>query len=208
MATRVYTDLAIRLDGQDPSDLINFLDEDGGAYLVVKEVADGNHHFHAVVRTSRTVQAFRMAFRRAMPDLNGNGSYSIATVRDLDKYHRYMCKGDADGVWPEVVGANGIQYADVMWQNEQHAAYWEENARLAGERRKEPVVDAVLRMAREARLRWSDREALAKLFIKEMADRGKGINPFQIRASINLVSIKLCPDDSAIDQLAGVVAAF
>lgn len=204
-----FIDVAFRVDGEDPSDLINFLDEDGGAYFVVKEVADGNHHFHAVLRSRRAVQPLRMAFKRYMPpDMVGNGAYSIAVVRDLDKYHRYLCKGDQHGVWPEVVGANGIQYQDLEWQNAQHEAYWTENARLAGERTKVSVMDAVLDAARAEGLRWTDRERIAFIYIREQAARGKGINTFQVRSAVNLIAIKLCPDDSAIEELARFAAAF
>lgn len=204
-----YVDIAVRLDGTDPSDLINFLDDDGGAYLVVKEVVGDNHHFHAVVRSRRAVQPFRMAFKRAMPsDMVGNGSYSIAVVRDLDKYHRYLCKGEQHGVWPEVVGANGIQYQDLEWQNAQHDAYWEENARLEGARALRPVLDVVLDLCKRDRVLWHMRERIAFLYIKEMAARGKGINTFQCKSAVNLIAIKLCPDDSAVEELARIVAGF
>lgn len=202
-----FIDLAIRLDGQDPSDLINFLEDDGGAFLIVKEVAGDNHHFHAVVRSRRAVQPFRMAFKRAMPQLAGNGAYSIAVVRELDKYHRYLCKGDALGVWPEVVGANGIQYQDLEWQNAQHEAYWSENSRLAGERRNLNVLDASYNALRDRNVQWHNREEIARVYIREVVARGKSINTFACRSAVNLLSVRLCPDDSALDELARVVGA-
>lgn len=194
--------LAIRVDGSDHGDLVCFLDDDGGAYLVVKEVAEGNPHYHAVLHTRRKPQAIRVALKRSIPGLNGNGAYSVAEVRDLAKYQRYCMKGDSAGEMAEVVGAYGMMYGDVTWQDEMHAAYWHENDALRAARASGNVMDAVFAACKDAGVSWDNRERIAELYIRELVSREKSINLFSIRSGINLLQVKLCPDDRAITDLA------
>lgn len=201
-----YNDYAIRLDGTDHSKLTAFLDSDGGAYLVVRELAESNSHYHAIIHSKKKLPAFRSAFVRAVLDgQHGNGAYSITRVKDIDKYERYMTKGDSEAELPVVVGRNGVKYNDE-WVRETHDRYWKVNDELNAKRRKLSMVEAVVCMAKEEKIAWSNREKLALLYIRELADRDKAINIFSVRSNLNLVQIKLCPDDTAIADLAAVVA--
>lgn len=175
--------------------------------MVCFEVAESGPHFHAVLRTVRKINAIRSAWKRAFPDLTGNGSHSIAVVRDLDKYHRYMCKGADANTYPEICGAYGLEYQSVDWQNEQHALYWEENAVLQRQRAVRPVYDVVLDACRNQHVLWHNKEAIAQLYIRELASRNKPINIFSVRSYVQLIQIKLCPTDSALEDLARSVAA-
>lgn len=196
---------AIRLDADDVTQLRAVLEADGGAYMVVRETCeDGrNVHFHGVLISKRKSTAVRAAIKRAMPQLNGNGSYSCVPVRDLDKYHRYMLKGKSRSTGPEIVCANGIQYTEESWRDEQHDAYWDENEEINRTRKKKRVFDAVLDQCKEAGLEWTNREAIAKKYIKELSDRNMAINLFSVKSHCNLIQVKLCPDDRAIEDLAG-----
>lgn len=196
------TDIAIRVDGDSAAQLIEVLDKDGGAYLVVKELEGSNPHFHAVLHSVRKLAAVRQAIKRAMPQLNGNGSYSVASVRDLAKYQRYMMKGESAETMPVVIAAHGMMYTDPSWQEEQHDAYWEENEVLTRKRKASPAFDVVLQQCKVRQISWSNREAIAREYIKELASRDKGINIFALKSQVNLIQIKLCPDDSAIEDLA------
>lgn len=200
---------ALRLDSEDVAKFIDWLDADGGSYLVVRETVSGeNPHFHAILWSARKIQAVRVSFKRAYPELVGNKSYSIAEVRDVDKYHRYMCKGDSKELAPEVVGAYGMQYMDVLWQNEQHDEYWTENAVIAARAHAATsMVDFTTDACKNAGISWADKHAIAKVYIKEAVARNKSINIFAIRAQVNLISCLLCPDDSAIDDLANSVVS-
>lgn len=197
-----YYDIAIRVDTSDSVELLRFLSADGGAYLVVRELEDSNPHFHVVLHSKRKHTAVRAALKRAMPGLNGNGSYSCTPVRDLAKYQRYMMKGEADEKMPEVVGAFGLNYSDPAWQEEMHEAYWHENELIRQSRKRAPVQEIVLQIVKEAKLSWSDREGIAKVYIRELAARDKPINLFAVKNSVNLIQIRLCPDDSALEDLA------
>lgn len=195
-------DYSIRVDGSDSGKLIEWLTQDGGAYLVVKEKHDDNPHFHIVLHSKKKIQPLRMSFRRKFPEHSGNGGYSIIPVRDLDKYHRYICKGADRETEPDVVGSNGMRYgADSI--REWHARYWS----AAEERQRGvsslPVADCVLEKLKEAAVNWSNRERIAEEYIRELLARNKSINLHAVKAAVSLIQCKLCPDDSAIKDLAG-----
>lgn len=195
-------DYSIRVDGSDSGKLLEFLAADGGAYLVVREKHDSNPHFHVVLHSKKKIQPLRMAFRRKFPELSGNGGYSITAVRDLDKYHRYMCKGADKDSEPDVVGSNGIGYgAEAIAEFHEH--YWQANEERKRTIASLPVADAVLAHARDADVAWSAREKLAELYIRELLARNKSINVHAVKAAVSLLQCKLCPDDTAIKDIAG-----
>lgn len=195
-------DIAIRLDASDPTSLLSVLNSDGGAYLVVKELENSNPHYHVVLHSKRKVTAVRAALKRAMPELNGNGSYSCTLVRDLAKYQRYMMKGESRALGPEISGANGLMYCDPEWREEMHDAYWDENDEITRKRKKARVYDSVLDVCKETQVSWSNREKIAELYIRELSDRNMPINLFSLKSNINLIQVKLCPGDEAILDLA------
>lgn len=194
--------VAIRIDGDFAAEVKQFLDKDGGAYLVVKELEGSNPHYHVVLHSDRKLSAIRTALKRAIPQLSGNGSYSVSGVRDLEKYQRYMAKGESQHVMPVVVCAHGMEYTSAAWLEEQHDAYWAENQALNSRKRKAPVTEVVLQRCKEKAIGWSNREAIAVEYIKELADRGKGINIFATKSQVNLIQVQLCPGDEAIEDLA------
>lgn len=194
--------IAIRLDSSDPSALISVLSADGGAYLVVRELEETNPHYHVVLHSKRKHTAIRAALKRAMPELNGNGSYSCVPVRDLDKYVRYCLKGESREKLPDIVAANGMQYATAEWRQAKHDAYWDENDSITRKRSRESVDDVVLHACKEANVQWSNREKISEIYIRELVSRNKPINLFSLRSRVNLLQCKLCPDDRAIVDLA------
>lgn len=194
--------LAIRVDGdQHRQKLRDFLSSDGAA-LCVRETVDGeNPHYHAVLHTDRKIAAVRMALKRCL-GVTGNGEYSVAQVKDLARYQRYMLKGDAKGVLPEIVIAIGMIYQSDSWVEEQHDAYWEENATLVKKRALEPVPAAVLSQCKEANVAWDRRDRIAEIYIRELVTRNKAINLFSLKSNVNLIQCQLCPGDQAIEDLA------
>lgn len=197
-----YYDYSLRVDGTDSAKLLEWLAGDTGSYMVVRELHDSNPHFHVVLRSKKKIQPLRMAFRRKFPELSGNGGYSITAVRDLDKYHRYMCKGADRDTMPDVVGSNGIGYGAEQIE-EYHARYWATNEERQRSLAALPVAENVLCTAREEGVSWSNREKLAELYIRELVRRDKAINLHAVKAAVSLLQCKLCPDDSAIKDLAG-----
>lgn len=196
-----HNDVAIRVDGQSHEELVQFLTADGGSYLVVKELEGSNPHYHVVLHSTRKLPAIRTALKRAMPSLRGNGSYSVTAVRDLAKYQRYMMKGDSKEVMPQVVASYGMAYSDLSWQEEMHDAYWAEAEDLKRKRSKAPIQSSIYEQCTAEGVEWHQREKIARIYIKELVSRDKPINIFSLRSQINLIQVKLCPDDSAIDNL-------
>lgn len=196
-----HYDLAIRFDGVDSTELIKYLEKDTGSFIVVKEIAEGNPHFHVYLRTKKKESAARAALKRAMPELNGNGSYSLAVVRDLDKYYRYMMKGEKFEVLPNVIASNGILFS-TEWIQEQHDLYWDENDKLQKKRKAEPIIDVVLIKCKQLKYNWDNRELISRVYIKELVERGKAINIFSAKSAVNLLQVKLCPNDDALEDLA------
>lgn len=203
-----WYDYALRLDSADSSKLVEFLQKDGGAFYIVRELEDSNPHFHAYVHSKRKLPAFRSAFVRACLDAaRGNGAYSITAVRDLDKYHRYCSKGASSSEEPSVVQFAGLQFTPE-WFSARHEEYWATNAELNERRRALPVWESVLQACREAGTAWTDKRSIALIYLRELASRDKPINIFSVRSCVSLISVKLCPDDSALEDLANSVAAF
>lgn len=207
MSINEYHEYAIRLDGNSSEKLVEFLEKDGGSYLVVKELEDSNPHYHVLLFSRRSIQALRMSFKRSVPEAAGNGAYSVAAVRDLEKYERYMMKGDSDAEMPVVVASKGIKYT-AQWIEETHAAYWSRNQEVQEERREMKVHEAVLQACKEQQVLWSNREKISELYIRELVARDKPINLFSIRSAVCLLQVHLCPDDSAVLDLAAQCAKY
>jgi hypothetical protein len=161
---------------------------------------DGNEHVHWFLKTRIKIQALRTQFNRDIPELKGNGAYSLAAVRDVLKYVRYMAKGDDANCEPEVVWTNGIQWSSE-YISDLHEQYWEENRKMK-KRKAGALIDDVFDTLRDAGVEWKDRTAIAEAVLKELVARSRAINTFAVRGMVNVLSVKLCPDDSAIKVLA------
>lgn len=203
---------ALRVDCRDidvVNRLLSWLEADGGAWFAVLEGGEDNPHIHAVLHSGKKIATLRQSFNRAFPDCTGNGAYSLTGVVDLDKYHRYMCKGDGPDACegPQVVGAYGVQYTDE-WLCQQHEAYWDENRAIAEAKKAKalPLLDEVAALCRDANVRWDHDQQIAALLIREQVRRGKALNTFALRSQVNLLKVMLCPDDRAVDHLAEKVA--
>lgn len=169
--------------------------------FAVREVATDNEHWHWFLETRMKMNSFRELLRRAVPDLRGNGGYSVSQVKDESKYLRYMCKGDADGQGCEVAWKHGLLYTDEKIE-ELHTEYWTENRAMKKRRVAGGVLDAVIDQCKEGAVQWDERKAIGEMYIKELVARSKPINLFSVKSAVNLIQVKLCPDDSAIKELA------
>lgn len=166
----------------------------------VREVAgDNNEHFHWYLETDLKAPAFRVALTRAVPELRGNAGYSLSEVKDVEKYHRYMAKGEAEGAGPNRAWSHGLLWTDEKLE-ELHAEYWMENRKLK-KRKTGSVTDSVYDKCKADAVRWDDRRAITEIYIRELILRDKPINTFALKASVNLIQVKLCPNDDALNEL-------
>lgn len=190
--------LAVRID-KELSETKTFFESKNLAGFGVRECAGDNEHWHFYVETMIKPASLRVMLKRACPGLVGNGGYSVSDVRDVDKYLRYIAKGESSGVMPEVVYQCGLLYTTEKIE-ELHEEYWTENKQLK-KRRTTGVMDHVLDLCRDAQIAWDDRTAIAEEYIKELVARNKPINIYSVKSCINLIQVKLCPTDDAVKQL-------
>lgn len=194
--------LAARIDKEMVA-FNSFLSSKNISGFGVREVAGDNEHWHYYIETLLKPTSLRVLLKRAVPGLQGNGAYSIADVKDVDKYLRYICKGSSDNVLPEVCWKFGPLWTEEKF-SELHDEYWTENARIK-KRRTEAVIDVVIDKCKHEGIAWDERAAISEEYIKELVDRSKPINIYSVKSAVNLIQIKLCPDDSAIKQLASQI---
>lgn len=199
---------ALRVDGDQHQRFAEWFDGFGSSYFIVRETVDGeNVHMHMVFTAEIPIKNIRSRFNRAFPDLTGNKSYSLTGVEDLDKYHRYMCKGNSEDELPEVLAKHGMIYT-ADWVDDRHAEYWDVHNQLQVKKdsRKRPAFEIVYDEAVSKQIKWNDDKQLAKMFINTLAQQAKPVNLFSVRSQVNLLKIRLCPDDAALDALAEIVA--
>ena len=165
----------------------------------VREVADSGEHWHWYLETDVKPTSMRVLIKRSCPELKGNGAYSVSEVKDLEKYCRYMAKGEQEGLLPQVAWKFGLMWTDEKIE-ELHEEYWTTNKSLK-KRRTVGVLDWVVDKCKEDAVQWDDRKAIGEIYIKELADRSKPINIYAVKSAVNLIQVKLCPDDTAIKQL-------
>lgn len=189
---------ALRIDKEFPA-VSSFLSEKGVSGWGVRETAGDNEHWHFFLETKIKMSSMRVLLKRAVPSLSGNGAYSISDVKDVEKYQRYMAKGECAEKEPEVAWRHGLLWTDEKI-SELHEEYWMAN-RASKKRREVGVMDFVLDLCRDNGTAWDDRGAIAEEYIKELVARNKPINLFSVKSAVNLIQVKLCPTDDAIKML-------
>lgn len=196
--------LALRIDKSFPAVKAWLGTHSFGGFGVREVAGESNEHWHFLLEipaNGKKIQAYRVSLTRDVPELKGNAGYSLTEVRDVEKYERYMCKGDTEEHMPEVVWSNSLKYDQARIQ-ELHDSYWECNRQLQPRKRQLSVIDEVTQACKEAKIEWSERTAISREYIKSAVARKKGINIFQVKASVNVIQCLLCPDDKAIELLA------
>lgn len=166
----------------------------------VREVSGDNEHWHWYLETDLKIQALRNELNRKIPELKGNGAYSLTLVKDLAKYNRYMAKGESANHEPEVAWRNGMRWNDD-YIHDLHELFWEENAKLK-KRKVGTSVDAAIDTCKGLEILWHERVKIAEVYIKELVSRSKPISTFSVKSAVNVISVKLCPDDEAIKNIA------
>lgn len=220
MASALRGALALRID-HSLSDVIQWLNRLGCGGFGVREVsgehppqraeeeagvpqapqAGVNEHWHFLLYTEHDVKSVRSRLLYAVPSLKGNGSYSLTVCRDLDKYIRYMCKGESEGVGCEVVWMHGLEFNDLYFE-EQHVAYWAENRKLRKRQRGGALIDSVTDQCKALGVQWTNRSKIAEVYTRELVARGRPLNAFSSKSAINTIQVYLCPDDQALLEFA------
>lgn len=188
-----------------------FIDSQAYGGFCVREVADQNEHWHWLLEvpvnaqksSASNLQTFRMKLTRAVPVLKGNASYSATEVKDVDKYERYMCKGESEGTGPELAWRNSLKYTDEKME-ELHEEFWETNKKLK-KRKTGSMIDFVVDEAKRQGIDWKNREKLGEVYVREVIARAKPLNLFAVKNNINTVQCLLCPNDDALSLFGALV---
>lgn len=170
-------------------------------------------HVHCALHSDKTLAALRKSFQRSFADLgSGNGTYSLKVCDDdWENYMLYICKGASKDDRPVIWCRQGLEYTDELIA-EYHERYWVNNAQLAINKRKRKefsgtVVEVIEKLAKEKNLRHTDREEVAKLYIRHYVELRKPINTFAAKAVVNTVCVLLDEDnDSALSLLAAQIS--
>lgn len=198
--------LSLRTDGHF-SGVKAYVESIGcGGFAVRETVAGENEHWHWLLETDRKIQAVRTGLSRAVPELKGNGKYSLTEVKDIEKYERYLVKGESEGEGFELAWRNSLKYDDDKLE-ELHSQYWEANRKMK-KRGGGSMLDWVVDQAKLQEVSYGQRSKLARIYIKELGQRGKPINLFSLKANLNSVQLALCPDDTILNQLCDQVDQF
>lgn len=168
--------------------------------LAVREVSGENEHWHWFLRSDTKIASLRELLRRAVPELKGNGGYSLKDCPEPDRYLQYICKGSGRGRFPEVSWSYGLD----LDANKYHDAYWEENQERKRSR-KLSVSEKVLAAAKESNCAWDDVRQLCQLYIRQLRTEKKSVNLFAVKAAVRGLQLQLCTDDQAVDELAAQV---
>lgn len=199
--------IALRTD-KDFNSVKKFVEERGFSGFAVREVADQNEHWHWYLEGDRfkSINSFRTTLTKTVPALKGNGGYSAKLCdNDVEKYWRYMCKGESDGAGAEIAWKHGLLWTDARLE-ELHQSFWA-NAPNAKRRKLAPIADVVFERCKAKQVAWDDRRTIFEEYIRELYARDKPINLFSVKSSVNLLQIKLAPTvDDGVQQLLNQVA--
>lgn len=183
----------------DRDRMSDWLSSNSDGFLVVyEEVAEENPHVHAIIYSSKNIDALRKSFKRAFEEKRGNAAYSLKPCTgDVDDYIAYICKGVSVDQAPRVVCQQGFEFSAERVK-EAHERYWDVNARLragadARAAMKGNMVEAIEKMCRDEGVRAYDRKGIARVYIREMKRMRKAINIFAARAVVN--GVVVCLDD-------------
>jgi len=127
--SQTYAIRVHELDDTIRQKLGTFLEGINGSYCIARETYECTRpHYQGWIRTETKIPALRERLYRSMPEVRGSGkgrgnsAYSLATVRDIDRYKYYILKGSPQNL-PDIVFRSGydISEDDI---NRMHTEYW------------------------------------------------------------------------------------
>lgn len=177
--------------------VLKWINERSPGHLVIRHDADEEvkrDHWHALIWSDKKVPALRADFRKANPEVSGQGAYSLTEIKQtgeedpVEMYERYMCHGKFDGDPVIVVSAHGAKYTPE-WFREQNTAFYAARKEFKKkiEKRENSVnmVNELVQACDLAGIR-EKREIAGKLVDKYIAER-RPLNTFFAKSVVNTV---------------------
>lgn len=198
------TTIAIRIhdiDDTTRSKIGNFLATIAGSYCISRETYECiRPHFQGWIRTDIKLQALRERLYRAMPEIRGTGkgrgnsAYSLAAVRDADRYKFYILKGSPTEL-PDIVFRSGydISQDDI---NRMHEEYWKTRT-TSNASEKRTVTTRILDWSKdqsfEGMTTYDIEDVVGSKVIEEYIKADKLMMLHQMNGLYNLVMCKVSP---------------
>lgn len=189
--------------GSDEAAVLAFLNGYDGI-IVIRHDADeevSRDHWHALVRTTKTVETFRAQFKKACPGV-AKEDYSIGTVTDGEEeiYIRYMCHGTKRGDKVRVVLIQHLGYDQEKLQ-ELHEEFWQKREEYRRPKKnkegKSPnTVEQFTEYLKSNNIDASNRLEVTKAAVTFMGRARRPINLFYIEGLINSI-LSLSPTGHA-----------
>lgn len=116
------------------------------AYIVIRHDADeevSRDHWHAWVRTTKTVETFRAQFKKEVGEI-AKEDYSIGTIKDGEDevYIRYMCHCAKRGDVVHLVCMQAVGYDQEKLQ-QLHEEFWIKRETFVRQKKKGRSLNAV-----------------------------------------------------------------
>lgn len=104
--------------------LLDTLFKEGSGYFFVEEQGsvEENIHYQGIIKTDIAQNTLVQRIKRVVK-IKGNQAYSCKVVRDQERYHYYLMKGDREGALPRVVHSHLINFSKEKIKD-MHEAYW------------------------------------------------------------------------------------
>lgn len=182
-AVRIHTD-GMGDDGLEVfRKMLPTIKNDGYVFALENDAA--RQHVQGWIRTESEQQALRIRIKRAFPGIVGNKKYSIAKVRDFEKYSEYVLKGTKSCL-PHIVASHGLELGDAEVK-EVHNRYWSRQ-KLVGSSQGSIVQEVYI---------WANsledvtREQVVVRTCEEITKRDKPLMVHYVRGVVNSVMFKL-----------------
>lgn len=173
------------------------------SYIVIRHDADeevSRDHWHAWVRTAKTVETFRAQFKKVCEI--GKEDYSIGTVKEGDDevYIRYMCHGSKRGDKVHLVCMQALGYDEEKLQ-QLHEEFWKKRDEYRRPQKSAKgkvlnTVEQLIEYCKTEQVDMGSRLEVTKAAVTFMGRARRPINLFYIEGVINSI-LSLSPSGHA-----------
>lgn len=179
--------------GSDATAVKEFLEKQE-SYIVIQHSADEEvtrDHWHAWVRTAKTVETFRAQFKKVADIAKEDYSIGIIKEGEDEVYIRYMCHGSKRGDDVHLVAMQALGYDQAKLQ-ELHEEFWKKRDEYRrpkkGKEGKAPnTVEQLIEFCKTEQVDMASRLEVTKAAVTFMGRARRPISLFYVEGLINNV---------------------
>lgn len=173
------------------------------SYIVVKHCADeevSRDHWHAWIRTSKTVETFRAQFKKACDVAKEDYSLGVIKEGEDEVYIRYMCHGSKRGDVVDLVCMHALGY-DAEKLQQLHEEFWQKRDEFRRPKKDKEgkslnTVEQLIEYCKTNQVDTTSRLEVTKAAVTFMGRVRRPINLFYMEGLINSV-LSLTPTGHA-----------